>query len=99
MLEQRTGASTDEIDAIPELKFDLNLNERWGNDINCAVCLDEYVVGDLLKQLDCGHHFHKACIDPWLKKSRICPLCKQTFNQAVNMKKVESVEIQLNNHL
>lgn len=42
----------------------------------CAVCLDDFVAGDELRSLPCAHHFHVACIDPWLARKPDCPLCK-----------------------
>ncbi|CAM9239071.1 unnamed protein product [Phaeothamnion confervicola] len=45
--------------------------------VTCAVCLDDYEEGDVLKVMPCGHAFHAACIDPWLRdKSGRCPMCK-----------------------
>lgn len=46
----------------------------------CTICLDDFVPGDCVKELPCGHMYHKACIDPWLlTKSSLCPLCKQNI--------------------
>ncbi|KAJ2841672.1 hypothetical protein J3B02_005818, partial [Coemansia erecta] len=43
---------------------------------NCAVCLEEFLAGDKVRQLPCRHYFHVLCIDPWLgKRSATCPLC------------------------
>ncbi|CAK7242679.1 MAG: hypothetical protein STHCBS139747_004176 [Sporothrix thermara] len=31
--------------------------------VECVVCLDEYVAGDRVMSLPCGHEFHESCID------------------------------------
>ena len=66
----------------------LPLKERKWNPINkeCPICLVE--LDENGKQPDtrlvcygstqCEHTFHKKCIAPWLKKSRHCPLCKDS---------------------
>ncbi|OAY81579.1 E3 ubiquitin-protein ligase RING1 [Ananas comosus] len=43
----------------------------------CAVCLAEFRDGELLRLLPkCGHAFHVACIDTWLRGHVNCPLCR-----------------------
>jgi hypothetical protein len=52
----------------------------------CAICLDEYTEGDILRILPCGHAFHKPCADKWFLRrhskissdSNSCPICKET---------------------
>ncbi|KAJ2776204.1 hypothetical protein GGI15_004915 [Coemansia interrupta] len=47
---------------------------------SCVVCLEEYVVGDTVRVLPCGHVFHDGCICPWLLRPKAkfheCPICK-----------------------
>jgi hypothetical protein len=38
----------------------------------CSICLDE---GQKI-QLDCGHLYHKECINRWLLESSSCPECR-----------------------
>lgn len=49
-----------------------------GRQIECVVCLEEYVEGEsLVMSLPCGHEFHAECITPWLvNRRRTCPICK-----------------------
>lgn len=43
----------------------------------CAICLEDYNNGDMLRRLPCKHEFHMVCIDPWLTKwGTFCPVCK-----------------------
>uniref|UniRef100_A0A6T6MRB1 RING-type domain-containing protein n=1 Tax=Rhodosorus marinus TaxID=101924 RepID=A0A6T6MRB1_9RHOD len=42
----------------------------------CAVCLEEIKVGEKIPVLQCGHVFHKPCLQPWLEKHSQCPLCR-----------------------
>ena len=51
-----------------------------GTGATCAVCIEDYESGDELRALDCGHAFHKDCIDPWLiTKRACCPVCKHVI--------------------
>lgn len=43
---------------------------------NCAICLDEFTKGQVIRTLPCRHNFHCKCVDDWLIKRRTCPLCK-----------------------
>ena len=50
------------------------------NEINtikeCSICIDEYKIGDIIRQLKCSHTFHQGCIDEWLMCNNICPNCR-----------------------
>ncbi|KAL9124844.1 MAG: hypothetical protein Q9217_005877 [Psora testacea] len=53
-------------------------NRYNGRQIECVVCLEEYVDGhSRVMSLPCGHEFHAECITPWLTtRRRTCPICK-----------------------
>lgn len=42
---------------------------------SCAVCLEDYNIGQELRVLPCNHSFHRVCVDPWLINNQTCPLC------------------------
>ena len=45
----------------------------------CTVCLEEYEAKDVVRVLPyCGHAFHAACIDTWLRQHPTCPICRST---------------------
>ena len=54
----------------------------------CAICYEHFelpIVNQLSRQacivrLPCGggHTFHYRCIEPWMRKGRLCPSCRQT---------------------
>ncbi|KAK1317839.1 hypothetical protein QJS10_CPA05g01338 [Acorus calamus] len=44
----------------------------------CCVCQEDYINGDELGTLDCGHDFHTDCIKKWLMIKNLCPICKTT---------------------
>ncbi|XP_051119136.1 E3 ubiquitin-protein ligase CIP8-like [Andrographis paniculata] len=42
----------------------------------CAICKDDFVVGEKATQMPCGHRFHGGCIFPWLRIRNTCPVCR-----------------------
>ena len=45
---------------------------------DCSVCLCEINYNEIdIIELDCGHNYHKECIDTWLKERNTCPCCRQ----------------------
>ena len=48
----------------------------------CAVCMDDVEVGQTQRVLRCGHAYHQPCVDQWLLKKRVCPLCVQAVRPA-----------------
>ena len=42
----------------------------------CAVCLDNFERNSKVRTLNCNHAFHHDCIQTWLSKKAVCPLCK-----------------------
>ncbi|CAK8689624.1 unnamed protein product [Clavelina lepadiformis] len=45
----------------------------------CRLCLRSYMVGQFVRRLpECGHIFHRSCVDDWLKDNhRRCPIDRQ----------------------
>jgi E3 ubiquitin-protein ligase RNF38/44 len=64
-------------------RFPVKLAEEIHNDRECAICMQEYQPQEQIKELTCDarHHFHKECIDQWLKVQSVCPLCRKNFLQ------------------
>ncbi|OVA17065.1 zinc finger protein [Macleaya cordata] len=42
----------------------------------CSICLERFEEGDGLICLPCGHRFHSACLDPWVRRCGDCPYCR-----------------------
>jgi len=49
--------------------------------LQCTVCMDDFKLQEQVRRLPCGHHFHEACIFPWLTRHNTCPVCR---NAAIN---------------
>lgn len=52
---------------------------------DCAICQEEFEIGDLFVPLPCNethlHRFHKDCILPWLRRNNTCPVCRATISE------------------
>ena len=51
-----------------KLKKDFENNE-------CIICLDNMIVGNNIKSLQCGHIYHYECINKWFNVRKECPVC------------------------
>lgn len=46
------------------------------NTVVCAVCKDEFAVGEKVTKMPCCHLYHRDCIIPWLGIRNTCPVCR-----------------------
>ncbi|XP_044483859.1 E3 ubiquitin-protein ligase SIRP1-like [Mangifera indica] len=56
------------IKALPTVAVD--------EDLQCAVCLEDFDIGSEAKEMPCKHKFHGDCILPWLELHSTCPVCR-----------------------
>ncbi|CAN4097967.1 unnamed protein product [Withania somnifera] len=71
------GISSRLVKAMPSLIF-TSVVEDNSTSVTCAICLEDYSVGDRLRILPCRHKFHAMCVDAWLTSWRtFCPVCKR----------------------
>ncbi|XP_010535213.1 PREDICTED: receptor homology region, transmembrane domain- and RING domain-containing protein 2-like [Tarenaya hassleriana] len=71
------GMSRRLVKAMPSLIF-TSVHEDNTTATSCAICLEDYNIGDKLRVLPCRHKFHALCVDSWLTSWRtFCPVCKR----------------------
>ena len=47
--------------------------------MECTICLETYESSSVVK-LDCGHNFHKDCIEKWKIIKNACPVCREKID-------------------
>ena len=76
------------ITEFPQIKIeDLNKLEECNR--SCHICLLPFQVGEEVTSLPCIHFFHNICINKWLEKEKICPVCKFELTQENILKKIK----------
>ncbi|GFY88563.1 hypothetical protein Acr_06g0005030 [Actinidia rufa] len=73
----------DDLKKIPCFEYEAEERDEavGGTPDPCAVCLEGFKVGDKCRLLpNCKHSFHAQCIDSWLVKTPICPICRTPAN-------------------
>jgi len=50
---------------------------------SCSICLNPARKTRGVKDLRCGHRFHKKCIDEWsVRGGNTCPMCRKTIDES-----------------
>jgi len=62
------------IEAMPTIK--ITEHDVSNDHSECAVCKDEFKLGESVRQLPCKHIYHSHCLLPWLKLHSTCPMCR-----------------------
>lgn len=76
-LTGRPPASVSVVQNLPSVV--VTKDDVDNNNALCAVCKDEFAVGEGAKQLPCSHRYHGDCIVPWLGIRNTCPVCRYEF--------------------
>ena len=69
-------ASKNAIEKLKKCKINENIIKEFGIENSCAVCKDEFIIGEECILMPCNHHFHENCLLPWLKERNSCPVCR-----------------------
>ncbi|KAK6931239.1 Zinc finger, RING-type [Dillenia turbinata] len=73
--EGQQPASKSSIESLPKV----TITEE--SDCECSICLENFVVGEEVKELPCKHRFHCECIDKWLGIHGNCPVCRYKIDE------------------
>jgi hypothetical protein len=66
------GLPKELIDLLPRRAVEEKVEEK------CMVCIGEFEKGECVTTVPgCSHLFHFECLEVWLGKEKVCPLCKQ----------------------
>lgn len=66
-------APENRINSIPTVKVTA---DQARDNLQCAICMDDFKENDEAKRLPCSHHFHEECIKRWLRLHGTCPTCR-----------------------
>ncbi|KAJ7281184.1 hypothetical protein O6H91_Y366700 [Diphasiastrum complanatum] len=77
LTRESMSMTSKEVKALPTCIFTCIVDGKETSE-TCAICLEDYEIGEKLRILPCHHEFHAACIDHWLTTRRpFCPICKR----------------------
>ncbi|XP_021894664.1 NEP1-interacting protein 2-like [Carica papaya] len=81
VLEIPSSSLTSQAKLIMDAKqIRFHVGETASSDTACAICLDEFMDGNLCRVIPvCNHIFHSTCVDQWLKNCPSCPLCRRVM--------------------
>ena len=88
---------------VNELEQVVITNEDVDNKLCCAICQDNFKMGEKVLKLPCQdpHYYHfesdkEVCegILPWLKDNNSCPICREEFPEEPDNQKTSTPDIE-----
>lgn len=64
-----SGLKKRDLKSLKTVKFDSKSVED-DEHTDCRICITDYVDGEKVTTLPCGHRYHKECIETWLMVSQ-----------------------------
>uniref|UniRef100_S4R5Q2 Ring finger protein 115 n=1 Tax=Petromyzon marinus TaxID=7757 RepID=S4R5Q2_PETMA len=83
-------ADKEKISSLPRITI---AQEHLNCSMECAVCKEDYSVGESVRQLPCLHLFHSNCIVPWLEMHDSCPVCRKGLNSELDSTDSSQMEL------
>ncbi|CAI9283876.1 unnamed protein product [Lactuca saligna] len=81
LIQRSSNMSEDDVKNLPWYDYQEDVEKG----VECAVCLEGFKPGDKCRLLpNCRHTFHANCIDSWLIKTAVCPVCR-TYVDTINV--------------
>ncbi|XVF16447.1 hypothetical protein REPUB_Repub10bG0031500 [Reevesia pubescens] len=69
--------SQDDLQKLPCYDYIAKDKGSSSSPVDCAVCLENFKMGEKCRLLPlCMHSFHAECVDSWLLRNPICPICR-----------------------
>ena len=83
-VELEQAVTEDELATLEIVPCDAaKLSSLSSSHCTCAICHEDFAVGDKLRCLpSCEHHYHAGCIGHWLRIKAACPLCNAKVRPA-----------------
>lgn len=70
----------EKINKIPNTRI---TQEQVDKVLQCTVCMEDFLYNETVSKLPCLHHFHYACIVPWLELHGTCPICRKLLSDDI----------------
>merc|ERR1712232_189241 len=77
---RQRGLNETALSRLPESIINAHILERLkrtsDGEACCAICHEDYEIGNSLLQLPCEHSFCSECGRQWLRQNNTCPICR-----------------------
>ncbi|CAD8055863.1 unnamed protein product [Paramecium sonneborni] len=66
---------------------------------SCSICLEPFKPDSIVRMTYCEHIFHVTCLQNWMKKNKICPLCRAALDTVTIQSKRKTEQKPQKNHI
>ncbi|KRW99669.1 hypothetical protein PPERSA_03470 [Pseudocohnilembus persalinus] len=89
--QKNSGISKQDLKSKMQSTFYKQSDNSKEEDRTCLICQDDFQNLEKIRNLPCSHRFHEKCVDEWLSRNAVCPICRKDIKSELEKQNINEI--------